>query len=95
MFEKDSIARGHHIHRKNGTPVGKVELIPMTEDNNEHITHTITIRKDGYAVGYVPRLLSMVSWLMEDPALFGGGLSSWKHSDSRTRAQQMVLTELC
>ena len=45
------------------------ELTPITEDDNEHDKHTVTIRKNSYLVGQVPGLLSKVAWLTGDLAL--------------------------
>ena len=56
VFEKDSAVRGHHIYKKNWTPVLGDELTIMTEDDNKHDEHTVAIRKHGNVVGHAHAL---------------------------------------
>ena len=63
VFEKESLVRGHHICKVYWTPVIEEEITLVTEDDNEHDEHAVSVMKDGYSVGHVPRSLLKVSWL--------------------------------
>ena len=67
--EKDSIARGYHIYKKNRRPVVREEFTLITEYDNKHDKDAVAVRNDGYIVEHMPCLVSKVSRLMGDPVL--------------------------
>ena len=61
FYKKDSVVRGHHIHKTVWTPVIGEELLVEREVGNQHDQHGVAVVKAGDIVGHMPHSISRVS----------------------------------